>query len=59
MGMGKETRIETGTGTRTGSRTAEERCRSASNRTRVVDVMWETGESWVEIKIVDKKGLVQ
>ena len=65
-----EHRIETGTetravaemvtGTRIGSGRAEERRRSARNRTRLVDAMWETGETWVERgKNVDKKGLVQ
>ena len=51
----------TGTGTKTGSGRAEERLRSARNRTRrVVDAMWETGESWVEREEnADKKGLVQ
>ena len=34
------------TRTRTGSGTAEERRRSARNRTIVVDGMWETGETW-------------
>ena len=46
MGMG--TRMETGTGTGIGSGRAEERRRSARNRTRVVDAMWETGETCVE-----------
>ena len=51
---------EMGTGTRTGSRRAEERRRSARSRTRVVDVIWKTGETWAERgKHVDKKGLVQ
>ena len=67
MGTGTEVRtvaeIRTGTritGTRIGSGRAEERRRSASNRTIVVDAMWGTGETWVEIrKNVEKKGLVQ
>ena len=45
IGMG--TRIGTGKGTRIGSRRVHERRRSGRNRTRVVDVMWETGETWV------------
>ena len=58
--MGKETRMGTGTGTRTGSWRAEERRRSASNRIRVVDAVWETAETWVERgKNVDKKDLAQ
>ena len=44
--------VETGKGTRTGTRTglgrAVERGRSARNPTRVVDAMWETGETWAE-----------
>ena len=40
--------INTQTGTRTGLGRAEERRRSARNRTGVVDAMWETGETWVE-----------
>ena len=56
MGTG----MGTGTGTRTGSGRAEEWQRSARNPTRVVDAMWETGETWVEReKNVDKKGSVQ
>ena len=52
--------MRTRTRTRTGSERAEERRRSARNRTRVVDAMWKTGETWVEReKNVDKKGLVQ
>ena len=51
-GMGMETRavaeMGTGTGTRTVSGRAEERQRSAENRTKVVDVTWETEEAWVE-----------
>ena len=36
----------------------EEKRRSARNRTRVVNVMWETGVTWVEgEKYVDKKVL--
>ena len=50
----------TGTGTRTGLRREEERIISSRNRTRVVDAMWETGQTWVESgKNVDKKRLVQ
>ena len=50
-GAGTETRevTEMGTGrrigTRIGSGRAEERQRSARNRTRVVDSTWETGET--------------
>ena len=64
-GAGTETRAVAemgtgiGTGTRMGSRRAEERRRSARNRTRVVDAIWETGETWVgRGKNVEKKGLV-
>ena len=42
--MGTGTRI-TGTGTRVGSGRAEERRRSGRNRSRLVDAMWETGET--------------
>ena len=57
--MGTGTRI-TGTGTRIGSRKAEERRKSARNRKIVVDAMRETGETWVErVENVEKKGLVQ
>ena len=45
--MGTGTRI-TGTGTRIESGRAEERRRSARNRVRVVDAMWETGVTSVE-----------
>ena len=53
---GPETRaiVEMGMGTRIGTRTrmemgrAEERRRSARNRTRRVDTIWETGETWVK-----------
>ena len=45
--MGTGTRI-TGTGARIGSGRAEERQRSARNHTRLVDAMWETGETRVE-----------
>ena len=62
-GAGTETRAlaEMGTRTRIGSVSAEERRRSASNRTRVVDAMWETGGDLggKRGKIVEKKGLVQ
>ena len=58
--MGTGTRIGTGTGTRAGTGRSKERRRSASDRTRVVDGMWETGEIRVEReKNVDKKGFVQ
>ena len=58
--MGTGTKMEMGTGTRMGSERAEERQKSARNHTRVVDAMWETGETWVERgKNVDEKGLVQ
>ena len=58
--MGTGTTIVTGTGTRTGSGRAEERRKSARNYTRVVDAMWETGDTWVEReKNVDSKGFVQ
>ena len=51
---------EMGMGTRMGSGRAEERRRSARNRTRLVEAMWGTGETWVERgKNVEKKGLVQ
>ena len=64
---GTETRavVEMGTGTMMGTETRielgrAERRRSARNRTRVIDALWETGETWVERgKHVDKKGLVQ
>ena len=40
-----------GTGTRTEQERVEERRRSARNRTRVVDAMWETGRlGWKEKK---------
>ena len=58
-----EHRMETGTETRaivemgTETRIASGRAR---NRTRLVDAMWETGETWVEGgKNVENKGLVQ
>ena len=58
MEMG--TRMGTGTGTRIGSERTGERRRSVRNRTRLVDTMWETGETWVERgKNVEKKRLVQ
>ena len=57
VGMGTGTRMGTGTGTRIGSGRAEEGRRSARNRTRVVDAMRKTGETWVERgKLVEKKG---
>ena len=43
-----ETGTGMGTGLRTGSGRAEERGRSARNGTRVVDAMWEMGETWME-----------
>ena len=56
--MGTGTKI--GTGTRTGSGRVEKKRRSARYHTRDVDVMWQTGETWVEREInVDKKGLVK
>ena len=49
-----------GTGTRIGPARAEARRRSATNHTKVVDAMWETGETWVERgENVNEKGLVQ
>ena len=45
--MGTGARI-TRTGTRIGSGRAERRRRTARNRKIVVDVVWETGETWVE-----------
>ena len=57
--IGTGTRI-TGTGTKIGSGRPEEGRRSARNRKIVEDVMWETGETWVEGgKNVEKKELVQ
>ena len=38
----------TGTGPTIGLGRVEERRRSARNRTRVVDAMWEKGETWAE-----------
>ena len=55
-GTETETRavVKTGTrtvkGTRMGSGRAEERRRSATTRTRIVDAMWEMGEIWVKRK---------
>ena len=58
--MRRGTRMGMGTETRTGSGRAEGRRRSARNRTKVVDAMWETGETWVEReKHVGKRELVQ
>ena len=49
-----------GTGTRIGSGRAEERRRNERNRTKRVDALWETGETWVDIENnAEKKGLVQ
>ena len=45
--LGTGTRMGKGTGTRTGSKSVEARERSARNGTRVVDTMWETGETWL------------
>ena len=45
--MGTGTRMVTGAGTRTGSGRAEDRRRSARNRTRIVDAMWEMEVAWV------------
>ena len=60
------TRMYTGTGTtitgtRIGSGRVEERRSSARNRRRLVDAMWETGQTWLERgkKVEQKKGLVQ
>ena len=51
------TRAVAETGLRTGSERAEERRNSGRNHSRVVDAMWETGETWAEgEKDVDKKG---
>ena len=47
-GAGTETRAVAEMGMGTGSGRAEERRRSARDRTRLVDAMWETGETWVE-----------
>ena len=61
-GAGTETRaiVEMRMGTSIGSGRAEERRTSARKFTRLVDAMWETGETWVERgKNVEKKGLVQ
>ena len=61
-GAGTETRAigEMGMGTRIGSGRVGERRRSTRNPTRLVDAMWETGETLVERgKHVEKKGLVQ
>ena len=50
----------TGIGTRIGPGRVEERRRSERNRKIVVDIMWETGETWVERgKNVEKKALIQ
>ena len=46
--MEKGTRMRMGTRTRTGLGRSEERRRSATKRTRVVDAMWETGETLLE-----------
>ena len=45
--MGTGTRMGTEMGTRTGSWRVEEKLRSATNLTRVVDAMWETGDTWL------------
>ena len=55
MEMGMRARM--GTGTKIKSGRGEERRRSARSRTRVVDDMWELGETCE--KNVEKKGLVQ
>ena len=51
-GVGTETRavaeMGTGSGTKTGLGRAEGRRRSAKHRTRVVDAMWKTEETWME-----------
>ena len=55
-----ETGMETGTGTRMGLVRAEDSRRSARSRIRLVDAMWEMGETWVERgKNVETKRLVQ
>ena len=54
--------INTHTHTHTsGSRKAEQRQTSTRNRTRVVDAMWETGETWLgrKRKNVVKTALVR
>ena len=57
--MGTRTTI-TGTGTRIGSRRAEERRKSARNRKTVIDDVRRTGETRVEReKYIEKKGSVQ
>ena len=43
-----EMRTGTRMGTGTGTGRAEDRRKNARNPTRVVDVMWETGETWGE-----------
>ena len=54
------TRMGTGTGTRTGSGRVEERRKGARKRSRVVDAMYETGETWGgRGKNVEKKRLTQ
>ena len=58
--LGTGTRVGTGTGTRPGSGRVKKSRRSPINRTRVVDAMWEPGETLVERKkYVDKKGFIQ
>ena len=50
--IGTGTRMGTGTGTRIGSGRAEEKRRSARDRTRVVDAMLERGRlGWKEEKV--------
>ena len=60
MGLSTGTKMELATGMRTGSRWEEERRRSPRNPSRVVDAMWEMGETWAERgKNVDEKECVQ
>ena len=62
MGTGTGTGVETRGRTQDGNGNEDgiaECGRSARNHTKVVDAMWETGETWVEReKNVDNKGLV-
>ena len=67
-GGGNESSSEHGNGDEDGNRDGnedrigrvDESQNCAEKRTRVVDAMWETGETWVEKgKNVEKKGLVQ
>ena len=64
-GDGNETIGGDGNGDKDGNgdgigESAGETKKSKKNNKRVVDAMWETGDTWVEReKNVDKKGLVQ